>query len=102
MQVIENEIHFLLECPLYTDHRNILLQVCDMKLEDFRNMEQEVQFNEILKSKDDRIITALGKYLHNSMTKHYWSNPNAPPNRKCKRHRTEKQTTKTSILCANI
>ncbi len=73
----------------------ILLQVCHMSLTNFRNMEQKVQFIEIMKSKDDRIIAALGKYLHNSMTKHYGSNPNVPPNRKRKKHRTEKQTTKT-------
>ncbi len=66
-----------------------------MNIKNFRNMEQEVQFIELMKSKDDRIIVALGKYLHNSMTKCYGFNPNAPPNRKRKKTSNEKQTTKT-------
>ncbi len=68
IQVVENEQHFLLECPLYTDYRTILLQVCHTNIEEFTNINQEDRFVEIMKNRDDKIITALsGKYLHNSM-----------------------------------
>ncbi len=78
MQVDEDGKHFLLECPLYTDHRTHLLHVC-------YTINQNEKFIEIMKNKDHKIIAALGKYLHNSMTKCYGSNPNAPPN--CKRRK---------------
>ena len=32
---IEDEIHFLLECPLYSDLRVILLDVCKSNINDF-------------------------------------------------------------------
>ncbi len=46
-----------------------LLQVCRANIEDFTNMDLEEKFIEIMKSKDDKIISVLGKYLHNCMIK---------------------------------
>ncbi len=47
-------------------------------------MDLEETFIEIMKSKDDKIIAVLGKYLHYSMIKRCGANPNPPPN-----HNTE-------------
>ncbi len=84
-------LFILLECPLYTGLRNIVLQVCYTNIEDFANMDQEDTFIESMKSKDDNIIAVLGKYLHKTMTKRCWSNLNAPPNHKrrkrCKKNK---------------
>ncbi len=44
MQVVEDEKHFLLECPLYTDHTTLLLHVCYTKIKYFGNMNQNEKF----------------------------------------------------------
>ncbi len=56
VQVVENEKHFLLECPLYTDQRTILLQVCHTNIENFTNMNQEDRFVEIMKKKTIKLL----------------------------------------------
>ncbi len=48
-------------------------------------MDQEDKFIEIMKSKDNKIIPGLGKYLHNSMTKRCGSNSNARRNGKLRK-----------------
>ncbi len=63
-----------------------MLQVCHTNIENFTNMNQGDRFVEIMKKRDDKIIAALGKYLHNSMTKRHGFTPNAPPNRKHRKH----------------
>ncbi len=42
----------------------------------------EYKFIEIMKSKDDKIIAVLDKYVHNCMIKYSEANPNPPPNHK--------------------
>ncbi len=70
-----------LECPLYTNLRKSLLQICHTNIEDFANMDLEDKFIEIMKSKDDNIIAVLGKYLQRC-----GANPNPPPNHKHRKH----------------
>ncbi len=41
MQTVENEFHFLLECPLYINERNCLLQICQFEIESFGNLDPE-------------------------------------------------------------
>ncbi len=59
----------LLECPRYVDHGNILLQTCQVKIESFANIEMLDKFIEIMKNKNVKAVTALGKYVYNSMIK---------------------------------
>ncbi len=56
-----------------------------MNIEDFANIDLENKFIEIMKTKDDKIIAVLGKYLHNSMIQRCGTNPNPPPNHKCRK-----------------
>ncbi len=79
MQTVENEFHFLLEClecPLYINGRNCLLQICQFEIESFGNLDPEDKFIEIMKNKKEIIITTLGNYIFNYMIKRYKSDLN--------------------------
>ena len=69
MNAVENEIHFLLECPLYVEERYPLLQVCQIEIEQLSELGQEETFIEIMKSKNGKVIAALSKYVYLSMLK---------------------------------
>ncbi len=49
---VENENHFLLECPLYEDERNALLQICAIEIKNLDNMGSENKFIEIMNNKN--------------------------------------------------
>ncbi len=74
-QIVENEKHFLLECPLYDDDRNALLQICAIEIENCGNIGRENKFIEIMNNKNAIVIAALGKYVYNSMIKCSTANP---------------------------
>ncbi len=75
MQVVEDEKHFPLECPLHADHGYMLLQKWHTNINNFRNMGQEYKYIEIIENKDNKIIALLDKYLQKSMTKRYVMGP---------------------------
>ncbi len=79
----------LLECPLYVDHKNILLQTCQVKIEGFANMDFLDKFIEIMKNKNGKVVTALVKYVYNSMIKRCESTPYTPPNHKSKKKKNK-------------
>ncbi len=76
LQTVENEFHSLLECPLYINERNCLLQICKFEIESFSNLDLEGKFIEIMKNKKEIIIAAHGKYIYNCMIKRYKSDLN--------------------------
>ncbi len=71
---LKNEKHFLLECHLYDDKRNALLQICAIEIENFDKLGSGNNFIEIMKNKNAKVITALGKFLFTSMIKHSAAN----------------------------
>ncbi len=91
MQTIENEFHFLLECPLYINERNCLLQMCQFEIESFGNLDHEEKFIEIMKNKKEIIIAALGKYNYNCLIKIYKSNLNNQQKQKRTNKRREQK-----------
>ncbi len=76
---IENENNFLLECSLYEDERNALLEICEIEIENFANMVSKNKFIEIMKNKNAKVIAALGKYVYHSMMKRSEQKPNDEP-----------------------
>ena len=64
--VVEDELHFLLHCTLYSKDRQALYtRVCEHKPQftDYADLEK-IQY--LLDNKDNRIITLVGKFIHNS------------------------------------
>ena len=64
MNMIEDEIHFLVQCPCYDHIRIPLFKKISAKHHDFKNMSQQEQFIFIMSSKDIQIIKWLAKSLY--------------------------------------
>ena len=67
--LIENEIHFLLECPMYDAERQILLTSVSPFLPGIDNTTNETKFVTIMSSKIFNVMHALGKFLFDSLKK---------------------------------
>ncbi len=65
-QAVENEIHFLLECPLYTNERIPELEACKTYMEHFDNMGIGDTFITSMKNKQIQVIdwTVLFSTIH--------------------------------------
>ena len=64
---VENEIHFLTKCPLYTDERDILFQVCRQNCIHFDALSYDEQkFIFIMTNENPDITRSLAKFICNS------------------------------------
>ena len=63
---VENEEHFLLNCPQYCPQRKILENVCTENCIRYRNLTEEQKFIFIMSNENEMIIKALGKFLTDS------------------------------------
>ena len=62
--IVEDEIHFMLNCPVYETEQSILFKnVAKLDLY-FIHMTDLQKFTFLLSHNDRRILTWLGKYLH--------------------------------------
>jgi hypothetical protein len=63
---IENEIHFLMECPFYShDRSNFMLEILP-HIPNLTDLNTNEQFVKIMSSKCPDVIKALGKFVHRS------------------------------------
>ena len=65
LNCVEDEIHFLLGCPLYSNERSKLFDICKDRFDHFENLSNERKFINIMSSKDGVVIKNLGKYIYN-------------------------------------
>ena len=63
---VEDELHFLLHCRLYTKERNALITKASEILPQFTNYTDLQKFQALLESKHKSILTLVGKFIHNS------------------------------------
>jgi hypothetical protein len=69
---VEDEIHFLLECPRFVRARGVLMNVCEKEIHDFVNVEDSVSvFQAILKCQNHNVCSALAMYVRKSYTERY-------------------------------
>ena len=59
---IEDEIHFILECPLYNSERQKLFFEYDIQLPSVNNFDHITLFSEIMTSKNQHHLDALGEF----------------------------------------
>ena len=67
--VLEDEKHFLLQCPLYADLRNLLFIHIERRYPNFSSMTLDDKFIYILQNQDSQILTWLGKFLYRAFKK---------------------------------
>ena len=60
---IENEEHFLVNCPLFTPQRIKLEIICKENCERYDNLTQEQKFIFIMSNEDPKVTMALGKFV---------------------------------------
>ena len=63
-KTIEDERHFVMECPLYRDERCVLLSKVSNNNPTFSILSTQEKFVYLLSCKDAQILTWLGKFLH--------------------------------------
>ena len=64
---IENEEHFLINCPLFTPQRNRLENICKENCKRYDNLTQEQKFIFIMCNEKSEIIKALGEFVFNCL-----------------------------------
>ncbi len=70
-QALENELHFLTECPLYLMERNELFDVIIKYIPNVFNLIEEEKFSIIMSSEIKPITDAQGKYVYKCFKKIY-------------------------------
>ena len=63
---IENEEHFMIECPLYTPFRRVLENICSEMYPRYKNLTGEQKFIFLMSNENENIIRKLGKYISES------------------------------------
>ena len=61
LNCIEDEIHFLIECPLYNDIRSNFIEILNEKYVHFKQQPSLVQYCEIMNESDTCIQKTLAK-----------------------------------------
>ena len=67
--VIEDEIHFLIECPKYNNERIPIFRACNQSSIYFENMTNESKFIFIMTNEDINIMSILGSFIFNCFKK---------------------------------
>lgn len=65
-RVIENEIHFLLDCPLYATRRERMISNVASVEPDIHTLTRDETFTLLLTSENPMIVTWVGKFLHHA------------------------------------
>jgi hypothetical protein len=68
-EIIEDELHFLIECKLYDKDREELFKNIIYHIPTFRNMNSMDKFKNILTSKNDIVLSLAGKFIYKSFLK---------------------------------
>ena len=74
MNKVEDEIHFLIECPFYGTLRNLLLNTCEAHLKKLvikEELDATVLYTKIMKSDNREVIVALSAFVWRAYCKRY-------------------------------
>ena len=66
---IEDECHFIIKCPLYTEERNLLFDCCRNGCKNFDLLTVEQKFIFIFTNEDASITKILARFIFNSLKK---------------------------------
>ena len=64
---VENEKHFLINCPLYSPLRLLLEKVCIEHCIRYNDLNDEQKFIFIMSNENENVIKALGKFISDSL-----------------------------------
>lgn len=64
---VEDEIHFVTECPLYVDNRNEFLTEISLTCNNFQSLDNFSKFSWIFTQENLNMYKCLGKYLSKNL-----------------------------------
>ena len=64
--LIEDEQHFIIKCPLHTRERTLLYKTLHDNSINFQSQTDEENFVFIMRNENPRVITQLEKYIYNA------------------------------------
>ena len=67
--MLEDELHFLLECNMFTDERTAFLYQIQNKYSQFITLDNKEKFIFLLQNEDTQVITWTAKFIHHAMKK---------------------------------
>ena len=67
-QAVEDEQHFLLQCPLYDNERRLMLETVNTMIPMFHLLPNE-KFSAVMQSKTPEVMKALGNYIFTCLKK---------------------------------
>ena len=70
-QKVEDEFHFLMECPYYQVDRNKMLATVKYTSLNLQRLCEMDQFVWLMSSQDENIILSLAEFLYKAMEKRY-------------------------------
>ena len=68
-QAVEDEQHFLLQCPLYNNERSLLLETVNAMIPRFHSLPENEKFSAVMQSKAPKLMKALGNYIFTCLKK---------------------------------
>ena len=68
-QAVEDEQHFLLQCPLYNNERQLLLETVNATIPLFHSLPENERFSVVIQSKTPKLMKALGNYIFTCLKK---------------------------------
>ena len=66
---VENELHVMMQCPLYSDTRNHLFTIARQTFPEFDNIDPKSKFKLLLTSKEQTIVQETAKFTSSMFTK---------------------------------
>ncbi len=67
MGLMENEEHFLIECPKYVEQRQELFTLAHRDSIHFTSLSNRNKFIWIMSNENEEILKCLGKFINNCM-----------------------------------
>ena len=67
-QVVENEVHFILQCPVYSEIRKLYFQQVSKTCQNFSNLSAWEKFLWLFNNEDISVLKSLGNYIEKATT----------------------------------
>ena len=68
-QAVEDEQHFLLQCPLYDNERRLMLETVNTMIPMFHLLPENEKFSAVMQSKTPEVMKALGNFIFTCLKK---------------------------------
>jgi hypothetical protein len=67
--MIEDEYHFVIQCQLYEEQRELLFKRLSNEIQNFSVMDGQAKFISMMNTQCPTALTLIGKFIYNSFTK---------------------------------